>query len=86
MEGVVGGCSIGEVKVLEEEKAYQRGGVGAINTVEGHGRADVLLGRAGIGPQAVEGGSARDGELGSGTQASTGEASGEHYERYMRYL
>lgn len=86
MEGRKGGWSMDEVKGVSEEDAYQRGGVGAINAVQGQGGPDGFLGWGGIGPQAVDGGSARDGELGGGTQASTGEASGEHCGWYMRYL
>lgn len=56
--------------------AYQSSGVGAINAEQGDGSAG-LLGRGGIGTQAVDGGGARDGELG-GTEASAGEASGHH--------
>lgn len=56
--------------------AYQSGGVGAINTEQSDGSAG-LLGRGGIGPDAVNGSGARNGELG-GTQASAGEASGHH--------
>lgn len=56
--------------------AYQSRGVGAINAEQGDGSAG-LLGRGGIGPDAVNGGGARNGELG-GTQASAGEASGHH--------
>lgn len=56
--------------------AYQSRGVGAINAEQSDGSAG-LLGRGGIGPDAVNGGGARDGELG-GTQASAGEASGHH--------
>lgn len=56
--------------------AYQSSGVGAINAEQGDGSAG-LLGRGGIGPDAVNGSGARDGELG-GTQASAGEASGHH--------
>lgn len=58
--------------------AYQSRGIGATEAEQGHGRSD-LLGRGSVGPQAVEGGSARDGELlCRGTQASAGESSGKH--------
>ena len=70
---------MGREKDMRVRTAYQSRGVGAINTVQGHGGPDGFLGWGGIGPHAVEGGSARDGELG-GTQASTGEASGDHYD------
>lgn len=61
----------------EQKNSYQSSGIGAGNTKQGHRRLD-LLGRS-VGPQAVEGGSARDGELpGSGTQAGAGEFSGKH--------
>lgn len=58
--------------------AYQSSGIGAINAEEGHRRLDIL-GRGGIGSQAIEGGSARNGELlGGGTEAGAGKSSGEH--------
>ena len=58
--------------------AYQSSGIGAVHTEQGDRRLDIL-GRGGIGPQTVEGGSARHGELlGGGTQAGAGEANGEH--------
>lgn len=61
----------------EQKNSYQSSGIGAGNTKQGHRGLD-LLGRS-VGPQAVEGGSARDGELlGSGTQAGAGELSGKH--------
>lgn len=53
--------------------AYQSSGIGAINTEQGHGSLDVLGGSS-VGPQGVDGGGARNGELlGSGTQARAGE-------------
>lgn len=71
-----------EVSVELVRPTYQGSGIGAGNTEQGHRRPHVL-GWGGIGPQAGEGGSARDGELlRSGTQAGTGEASGEHCGRY----
>ena len=58
--------------------AYQSRGIGAAEAEQGHGRSD-LLGRGSVGPQAVDGGSARDGELlGGGTQASAGESGRKH--------
>lgn len=57
--------------------AYQSSGIGAINTEQGHGSLDVLGGSS-VGPQGVDGGGARNGELlGSGTQARAGE-NGKH--------
>ena len=56
--------------------AYQSRGVSAINAEQGDGGAGIL-GRGGIGPDSVNGGGARNRELG-GTQASAGEASGDH--------
>jgi hypothetical protein len=66
-----------EGKLKGNGGAYQSSGVGAINAEQGDGRAD-FLGPGGIGPQAVDGGCARSGELLGGTQASAGEASGHH--------
>lgn len=56
--------------------AYQSSSVGAVNTEQGDWRADIL-GRGGIGAQAVEG-RASDGELLGGTQAGAGDTSGHH--------
>lgn len=65
-------------RMQEEKESYQSSGIGTVNTEEGHGGPD-FLGRGSVGPQAVDGGSARDGELlGRGTQASAGESSGKH--------
>jgi hypothetical protein len=62
----------------EGEEAYQSRGVGAVDAEEGNRRLD-FLGRGGIGAQAVESSSARDGELLSGgTEASAGKADGVH--------
>ena len=56
-----------------DKVAYQSSGIGAINTEQGHGSLDVLGGSS-VGPQGVDRGGARNGELlGSGTQASAGE-------------
>lgn len=61
-----------------KDVAYQSSGVGTVDAVQGHRRLDVL-GRGGIGPEAVQGGSARDGELlGGGTQAGADNTSGHH--------
>ena len=58
--------------------AYQSSGIGAVHTEQGDRRLDIL-GRGGIGPQTVDGGSARNGELlGGGTEAGAGDTNGEH--------
>lgn len=59
-----------------ESKAYQSSGVGARNA-EQSDRGAGILGRGGIGAQAVDGG-ARSGELLGGTKAGAGEASRHH--------
>lgn len=57
----------------KDKDAYQSSGIGAINAEQGHGSLDVLGGSS-VGPQGVDRGGARNGELlGSGTQASAGE-------------
>lgn len=56
--------------------AYQSSSVGAVNTEQGDWRADIL-GRGGIGAQAVEG-RAGDGQLLGGEQAGAGDTSGHH--------
>lgn len=62
----------------ERGVAYQSAGIGAIDTEQSHGGSHVLGGR-GVGPDAIEGGSARNGELlDGGAQTSAGDASGEH--------
>ena len=68
---------------LDRRSTYQSSSIGTVNTVQRHRRLD-LLGRGSIGPQAVDSGSARNGELLGGTQAGAGEPSGHHCDRYLR--
>lgn len=65
-----------------ESKAYQSRGVGARDAEQSDGGVDIL-GRGGIGAQAVNGG-ARSGELLGGTEAGAGDTSGHHCELSAR--
>ena len=74
--GVAGKTAIEEIGPRRLSEAYQSRGVGAVNAEQSDRGADIL-GRGGIGAQAVEG-RAGHGELLGGTQAGAGDTSGHH--------